>query len=148
MDDDPAPPGTVADDVDAAGGPFVPADFGIGDLFDRVTDAVIVGSAVTGQIVLWNHGAEALFGYSREQAVRLRIDALIPPPLRARHRAGLRRFAHGGVAPLVEHGRPVTLPALRASGEEISIELRLSKVGTQPMYGVYVMALARLAPGT
>jgi PAS domain-containing protein len=48
------------------GGPTLlsAADFGIGRLFGHIRDAVIVGDARTGRIVLWNPAAEALFGGS------------------------------------------------------------------------------------
>ena len=44
---------------------FRPQDLGIGHLFERVRDAVIVADAQTGRIALWNPAAERIFGYSR-----------------------------------------------------------------------------------
>jgi PAS domain-containing protein len=44
--------------------PVDPARFGIGRLFGSVRDAVLVGDAEDGSIVLWNPAAEAMFGHS------------------------------------------------------------------------------------
>jgi PAS domain-containing protein len=40
-----------------------PQDLGIGRLFERIQDAVIVAVAKTQQIVLWNPAATNIFGY-------------------------------------------------------------------------------------
>ena len=46
-----------------------PRDFGMGSLFNSVSDAVIVGNVAEDRIVLWNRGAERRFGYHREQII-------------------------------------------------------------------------------
>ena len=104
----------------------IPSDLGIGRLFWRVRDAVIVGDASTGAIVLWNPGAEALFGYSADEAVGQPLEILVPETLRPRHRAGLTRFAAGGRGAVIDSPHPVELPALHKSGEALTIELTLS----------------------
>src|SRR6266566_2629064 len=40
------------------------SDLNLGQLFDRVLDAVVVAELATGRIVLWNPAAERLFGYA------------------------------------------------------------------------------------
>ena len=62
-------PRTAPRKVDNAGvreevTPVDPARFGIGRLFGSVRDAVLVGDAEDGSIVLWNPAAEAMFGHS------------------------------------------------------------------------------------
>jgi PAS domain S-box-containing protein len=105
---------------------LLPQDLGIGPLFWSVRDAVVVGDATTGRIVLWNPAAECLFGYSAAEAAGMPLENLIPERLRARHRAGLARYAVNGAGPLIDAEKPIAMPALRQDGAEISIELSLT----------------------
>lgn len=107
---------------------LTPEDIGIGRLFWRIPDAVVVGDATRGTIELWNPAAEALFGYPAEEIVGRLLETLVPERLRAAHRAGLLRFSAAGRGPLVETGSAVELPALRRDGTEVWVELRLSPV--------------------
>src|SRR5688500_7907289 len=120
-----------------------PADAGIGRLFWHIRDAVIVGDATTGQIVLWNPAAEALFGYSAEEAVGLSIDALVPDPLKGPHRAGLATYGETGHGQLIDGGAPIELPARRRTGEEVWIELSLSPIEVNGVAGRFVLAVVR-----
>ena len=120
-----------------AGGPdrhvalptLAPGDVGIGTLFWRIRDAIVVADAETGRIVLWNPTSEALFGYSTEQAMRLSVVALVPERLRAQHSAGLERYNRLGHGPLIDEGTVLELPARHRSGEEFLIEMTLSPLG-------------------
>ena len=106
-----------------------PQDLGIGRLFDKVRDAVIVAEATTGRIVLWNRAATRNFGYSPVEALELRVEALIPERLRARHRAGISRYREAGREPYTDSSELLALPAARKGGEEIGIEMSLSPIG-------------------
>src|SRR5918998_2750684 len=66
-----------------------PEDLGFGRLFERIQDAVIVADAGTQRIALWNAAAARMFGYSVTEAMNLRVEALVPEPLKAAHRAGI-----------------------------------------------------------
>src|SRR5436309_11936610 len=96
--------------------PLRPTDLGIGQLFSVVGDAVIVGDASTGRVVLWNPSAERLLGYTAEEAVGMPIEVLVPQPLKGRHRDGLARFAGTGETTLVGSGRAVEVPARTKGG--------------------------------
>jgi len=76
-----------------------PHDVGIGRLFDRIRDAVVVADAASGRIRLWNPAAEALFGYTVVEALSLNVDVLVPERLRALHHAGIVHFAATGHGP-------------------------------------------------
>ena len=79
-----------------------PADLGIGRLFDRVRDAVIVADAAAGRIILWNPAAENVFGYTASEAVGMSIEALVPASLKVRHRAGLANFSATGHGAIID----------------------------------------------
>jgi len=120
-----------------------PADLGIGRLFNEIRDAVIVGEAITEKIVLWNRAASKVFGYSEADALGKPIHMLMPPRLRARHRAGLARFVATGEGPLMTEGSIIEVPGMLASGDEIDVELSLSPIEHARVPGRYVLAIAR-----
>src|SRR5215218_6738458 len=106
-----------------------PEDLGFGKLFERIRDAVIVADAETQRIVLWNAAAAKMFGYSTSEALELRVEALVPEPPKAAHRAGIARYAKTGHGPYIDSEAPLDLPAVRKDGEEISVEMSLSPIG-------------------
>jgi PAS domain S-box-containing protein len=106
-----------------------PEDLGIGELFGRIREAVIVADARTQRIVLWNPAATNIFGYSISEGLELSIEKLVPEPLKAQHRAGITRYAETGHGPYIDSRRLLELPALTKSGEEIYVELSLSPIG-------------------
>src|SRR3954451_17724928 len=106
-----------------------PEDLGIGRLFERIQDAVIVADAKTQQIVLWNPAAERVFGYSTSEALELRVEALVPEYLKARHRAGIAHYAKTAHGPYIDSQELLELPAVTKDGEEIHIELSLGPIG-------------------
>lgn len=55
-----------------------------------------------GLILMWSRDAEALFGHAQAQALGQSIEHIIPPQLRARHRAGFARYVQTGVSNLPE----------------------------------------------
>jgi PAS domain S-box-containing protein len=60
----------------------------------------IVAKTVAGTIVLWNAGAERLFGYSAAEALGQPIGMIVPAGLQAEHEEIMRRVAAGeGVEP-------------------------------------------------
>lgn len=119
------------------------SDLGLGRLFVRARDAVVVGDATDGRILLWNDAAAALFGYGPDEAPTLAIEDLVPEPLKNQHRAGLARYASTGRGMLIDSGKPVELPALRKDGSMIQVELSLSPLDSGDLPGRYVMAIIR-----
>ena len=106
-----------------------PEELGIGELFGRIREAVIVADARNQRIVLWNPAATNIFGYSISEALELNIEKLVPEPLKTQHRAGITRYAETGHGPYIDSRRLLELSALTKGGEEIYVELSLSPIG-------------------
>jgi len=120
--------------------------FGIGTLFDKVRDAVIVAEAGTGRVVLWNPAATKVFGYPASEAHGMLVEALVPERLKDRHRAGIARYGETGRGTYVESEEYLELPAVRKDGEEIRVELSLNPMDPRDVEGVdgrYVLAVVR-----
>jgi PAS domain S-box-containing protein len=117
--------------------------FGFGRLFDLIRDAVVVGEAERGRVVLWNRAAEAMLGYTRAEAIGMPLEAIVPERLRERHRAGLARYAATGRGPLIDAGHVLALPALRKDGTEIAVELSLNPLDDAPSGSRFVLAIVR-----
>lgn len=88
-------------------------------------DAILVVGK-NNKIQAFNGAAEAIFGYSRDEAIGAAMDELIiPPHLREAHRAGMTRFLKTGEARVAGAGR-IQLEAQRKSGEIFPVEVSLS----------------------
>ena len=120
-----------------------PRDFGLGQLFWTLADAVIVVDADTGRVVLWNPGAEAIFGYAAAEALGRPLEALIPESLTARCPRGRARFRATGHGPVIGSRRPLELVGLRKTGEELAIELTRSAISEPTAPGRFVLAIVR-----
>ena len=123
--------------------PIEPAQLGIGSLFDRVRDAVVVGDAASGRIVLWNAAAEDLFGYTREEAFGLLIEDLVPAELKTQHRIGISRYAREGRGPIIDSQSLIELPALRKDGSRVVVEFTLTPLEGATLGGPFVLAILR-----
>ncbi len=84
--------------------------------------AIIVGDR-EGIVRLWNAGAEAMFGWSAEEALGKSMDMMIPEKHRPRHWEGYDRVMGTGVT---KYGRNLlAVPALTKDGRRISIEFNV-----------------------
>ncbi|HET7909165.1 MAG TPA: PAS domain S-box protein, partial [Nitrospira sp.] len=111
-------------------------------IFESALDAFITMDA-EGRVQDFNPAAERMFGYSQSEALGRRVaDLIIPPPLRDRHREGLRRYlAAGGSTAL---GRRVQMTAMRADGTEFPVELSIvvtQRPGLAPFFTASVRDL-------
>ncbi len=120
-----------------------PRDFDLGQLFWRSREAIIVADADSNQIVLWNPNAEALFGYTVDEAVGQAIDMLVPQRLRARYQAALAQYQAMSSLPVIDTGRAIEVPMLRKSGEELPVELTLSPVEALSSAGRFMLVVIR-----
>jgi PAS domain S-box-containing protein len=111
-----------------AGERLRPEDLGFGRLFERIRDAVIVADAETQRIVLWNAAAAKMFGHSAPEAMKMRVEELVPESLKDAHRTGITRYARTGHGRYIDSDAPLDLPAVRKNGQEIRVELSLSPI--------------------
>ena len=78
-----------------------------------------------GNIVEWDPGAEAIFGWSRAEAVGTRLSELIIPERhRAIHEAGLTRYKQTGKGKFV--GKTIDIVTLHRDGREIPTAITIS----------------------
>ena len=110
-------------------------------ILNTALDAIITINQES-TILEFNPAAEAMFGYTAEEAVGRRIDELIvPPSLRARHRRGMKRYLAGGDGPIL--GERVELKAMRADGSEFPAELAIVRIQSEgpPLFTGHVRDL-------
>ncbi len=76
----------------------------------------------------FNPAAERTFGYGRDEAVgRELAELIIPPDLRAAHRAALARHLETGESRIL--GRRLELSGLRKDGSAFPVELTVTRIG-------------------
>jgi PAS domain S-box-containing protein len=89
-------------------------------------DAIVVIDQA-GRVIEFNPSAEATFGYAKSFAVGRPIaDLIVPPDMRARHAAGMKRYLQTGKARVL--GRRVELQAMRADGSLFPVELSITEM--------------------
>ena len=98
-------------------------------ILDAASDA-FVATDEHDTIVDWNQQAQALLGWTREEALGSRLGELIVPARnRPRHRAALADFAATGKAPW-RAGR-LRRTALHRDGHEFAVELSIAPVAAE-----------------
>jgi PAS domain S-box-containing protein len=76
-----------------------------------------------GIIRLWNSGAEAIFGYSAEEAIGETLDLIVPEKLREKHWEGYRKVMATGVT---KYGSDVlAVPAIKRDSSRLSVEFTI-----------------------
>jgi PAS domain S-box-containing protein len=87
------------------------------------TDEGIISLNGQGEVILWNKGAETLFGLSRDEMQRQTLERIIPERFRLAYQAGIKRASQAG-GKTVE-GEMFELMGLRRDGSEFPLELSL-----------------------
>jgi PAS domain S-box-containing protein len=94
-------------------------------IVDNTPDAVIFADS-DGIIRLWNSGAEAIFGYSAQEALGQSLDIIIPENLRGRHWEGYNKTMATGET---KYGKDLlAVPGIRKDGTRISLEFSIVMV--------------------
>ena len=87
----------------------------------------IISMDAGGRIRDFNPAAERTFGYAASEVIgREMADVIVPPSLRARHRAGVARYLADGKPRLLDQRIEIT--GMRASGDEFPVELTITRI--------------------
>jgi PAS domain S-box-containing protein len=112
-------------------------------IIETANDA-FVGIDTSGRITDWNRQAEAVFGWSREEALGQPLaETIIPPQHREAHLEGLRRFLETGEGPLFY--RRIEISALHRQGHEFPVEVTIwpVRVGRTHRFCAFVQDITR-----
>jgi len=97
-------------------------------IIENSQDAILFADR-NGIIELWNSGAEAIFGYKKEEARGKSLDLIVPEKLRQRHWEGYHTVMKTGES---RYGKELLkVPAIRKDGTSISVEFTISIVRNQ-----------------
>lgn len=110
--------------------------------FDHALDAVITMDQ-RGIVVGWNPRAEAMFGWSRDEAIGRSLSSLIvPAELRAAHEAGLQRAVATGAGPVLNTRTQVE--ARHRDGSVFPVELSVIplELGGRNVFGGFIRDLS------
>ncbi len=103
-------------------------------------DAVVF-SDQDGIITLWNAGAEAIFGYSAEEAVGETLDIIVPEKMRERHWEGYFRVMKTGET---QYGKDLlSVPGVRKDGSRVSLEFSVALIRDEDGVFLGVSAVMR-----
>lgn len=101
----------------------------------------VIYADLEGVIQVWNHGAEAIFGFTSEEAVGQSVDIIVPEKLRAAHWTGFNAaIAHGDI--LSAPGARTTR-ALKKTGEPLYVEMSFAMVKSSSGEMIGSVAVAR-----
>ena len=91
-------------------------------IIEGAQDAIIFADK-EGIIRLWNSGAEAIFGYSKEEAIGETLDLIVPEKLREKHWEGYSKVMETGVT---QYGSDLlSVPALKNDNSRLSVEFTI-----------------------
>lgn len=92
-----------------------------------IASDAIVAVDESQRIILFNTGAETIFGYRPDEVLGQPLDILIPERFRARHRADVGRFAEADLAAR-RMGERGEVTGRRRNGESFPAEASISKL--------------------
>jgi len=104
----------------------------------------IVYARPDGAIGFWNAGAEALFGYARNEASDRRVDLIVPEEYRAMHWAGFERAIGSAWRGSASWG-PVE--GLHKDGRRVALEVFLTPIQEADERVAGVLAFFRVPIG-
>ncbi|MFZ0564563.1 MAG: PAS domain S-box protein [Terriglobales bacterium] len=108
------------------------------DLLEALPDAIVAVDS-EGMIVQINSQTQALFGYTRDELIGQKIEALVPESYRRRHHEHREHFAEKPKTRRM--GADLELYGRRRNGSEFPVEISLSPVSTDK--GMFVLSAIR-----
>lgn len=96
-------------------------------LFDSATESIITMDEA-GMVLSVNRSAETVFGYTAQDLIGTRLEAILPTPHREQHPGYLRRYLDTGEKRIIGIGRVVE--GLRKDGSRITMHLSISEART------------------
>jgi PAS domain S-box-containing protein len=97
----------------------------LSSVVETATDGIISIDS-RGRIVLWNKGAERIFGYTANEVYGKDMSFMLPPGYLAAHHLAINNLLTG-TSKLKHKGKALELSGLRKDGSEVPIELTTSK---------------------
>ncbi len=97
-------------------------------LVQSSNDAIVLTNQ-SNKIILWNKGAQTIFGYAEEEALGQPLSLLMPQRYREAHERGMARYHATGEPHII--GQTVEFDGLRKDGSEFPLELSLAAWETQ-----------------
>lgn len=97
-----------------------------------------------GRISAWNRAAEALFGWTRDEAIGQAMhDLLIPEPMRQAHLDGLRHYLRTGEHQVL--GRRIELDALHKDGRLMPLEVHIDalRAGGKVLFNAFLHEISQ-----
>jgi len=117
-------------------------------LIETTQDAVVSINRQA-RIVLFNPGAERIFGYSKAEIQGQKVNVLMAEPYSAEHDSYIERYERTGEARAI--GRIRTVEARRKNGESFPIELSITKVATvegeEVQYAAFIRDISEVKRG-
>lgn len=110
-------------------------------LVAAVGDAIIASDA-SGAIVLWNSGAQRIFGYTEAEALGKSLDLITPERLRQRHWDGYNKSMESGTT-RYGGGDMLRVPATHKDGRAMSIAFTVAMLFTPEHKVSAVVAIIR-----
>jgi len=107
-------------------------------IIESALNAIVIMDA-DGIVNDWNHHAETMFGWSKQQAVGQQLEQLIiPQRLQNAHKQGLNHYLTSGEGPILN--KLIEQTAVRRDGSEFPVELSVSplKVGNSYIFSGFI----------
>jgi PAS domain S-box-containing protein len=95
-------------------------------MLEAALDAVVTMDH-RGRVLGWNHAAEAIFGFTANEAIGAEMaELIVPDSLREAHRRGLARFIETETPVVLD--RRLELTGRRKDGTELPVELTITRI--------------------